>query len=225
MVNESFYDDELVARATGGDNNFYDNQHRMRQIIGWLNHLAIHTRPDILFAVSNLATKIMDANEYYIEQAMHIMRYLKGTINVGLVFSSEVKMELIANVDASYLTHEDSKSHSGICYSLGEGNTACFFSRSAKQKLVTRSSAEAELYALELSNIDIQSFRAILKFFGVTQFKPTKINKTISLLWRWQRDQRNQKIHLDTLICDTIIAKKLSRITRFTLIMFKATCK
>ena len=34
MVNESFYDDELVARATGGDNNFYDNQHRMRQIIG-----------------------------------------------------------------------------------------------------------------------------------------------------------------------------------------------
>ena len=177
MINEPIYNDELEAKATGGDENFYDNQHRMRQIIGLLNHIAIHTRPDILFAVSNLATKIMDANEYYIEQAMHIVRYLKGTINLGLVFSSEVKMELVANVDASFLTHDDSKSHSGICYSLGEGNTACFFSRSAKQKLVTRSSAEAELYALDLSIIDIQWFRAMLKFFGNTQLRPTKINE------------------------------------------------
>ena len=108
---------------------------------------------------------------------MHTVRCLKATINRGLVFSSEVKMELVANVDASFLTHDDSKSHSGICYSLGEGNTACFFSRSAKQKLVTRSSAEAELYALDLSIIDIQWFRAMLKFFGNTQLRPTKINE------------------------------------------------
>ena len=92
MMNGSVYYEELVARATGSDDNVSDNQHRMRQIIGLLNHLAIHTRPDILFAVSSLATKIMDANEYYIEQAMHIVRYLKGTINLGLVFSSEVEM-------------------------------------------------------------------------------------------------------------------------------------
>ena len=56
---------------------------------------------------------------------MHIVRYLKGTINLGSVFSSEVKLESVA----SYLIHEDSKSHSGICYSLGEGNMACKVSK------------------------------------------------------------------------------------------------
>ena len=60
---------------------------------------------------------------------MHIVRYLKGSINLGSVFSSEVKLESVANVDASYLIHEDSKSHSGICYSLGEGNMACKVSK------------------------------------------------------------------------------------------------
>ena len=67
-----------------------------------MNHIAIHTRPDISFAVTNLATKIMDANEYYIEHAMHIVRCFTGTIHRGLVFSSEVKMELDANFDVSY---------------------------------------------------------------------------------------------------------------------------
>ena len=42
---------------------------------------------------------------------------------------------------------------------------------------MTRSSAEAELYVLDLSIIDIQWFRAMIKFFGNTQLRPTKINE------------------------------------------------
>ena len=145
----------------------------MWQIIGLFNHTAIYTRPDALFAVSNLATKIIHASEYYIKQAMH----LKGSINIELVLFSAAKIELVANVDAIYWTHEDSKSDSGICNSLGKC-TACFLSKSAKQKPVTRSSAEAELYALNLSIIDIQWFRAMLKFCGNTQLGPS-----IDLLW------------------------------------------
>ena len=128
----------------------------MRKIIGLLNHIAIHTRPDILFAVSRLSTNIMNANEEYINDGKYIIKYLKGTKDLGLTFSTNVQPILIGYVDASYLTHEDAKSHSGMCYSLGEKSTACFFSKSSKQKLVTRSSAEAELYALDTSVCDIQ---------------------------------------------------------------------
>ena len=84
---------------------------------------------------------------------------------------------LIAYVDASYLTHDDAKSHSGMCYSLGENSTACFFSKSAKQKLVTRSSAEAELYALDISVCDVQWFRKVLQFLDNTQTEPTIIHE------------------------------------------------
>ena len=61
------------------------------------------------------------------------------------------------------------------CYSLGDNSTACFFSKSSKQKLVTLSSAEAELYALDTSVCDIQWFRKILEFLGNKQLEPTTI--------------------------------------------------
>ena len=38
-------------------------QNELRQIIGLLNHLAIHTRPDIMFPVTYLATRIKSADK------------------------------------------------------------------------------------------------------------------------------------------------------------------
>ena len=163
-----------IEQATGGD-TLEEKQHELRKIIGLLNHIAIHTRPDILFAVSRLSTNIMNANDEYINDGKYIIKYLKGTKDLGLTFSTKVKPILVGYVDASYLTHEDAKSHSGICYSLGQGSTACFFSKSAKQKLVTRSSAEAELYALDISVCDVQWFRKVLQFLDNTQTEPTTI--------------------------------------------------
>jgi uncharacterized membrane protein YGL010W len=56
-------------------------------------------------------------------------------------------------VDASYLTHADSKSHTGYCLSFGE--LGCFYSKSSKQQLVTTSSTHAEMRALYSLTIDI----------------------------------------------------------------------
>ncbi len=50
-----------------------------------------------------------------------------------------------AYVDASYRVHADMKSHTGCVITLGKGP---IFVRSAKQKLVSKSSTEAELIAL-----------------------------------------------------------------------------
>ena len=47
-------------------------------------------------------------------------------------------------VDASYAVHHDMKSHSGAVLSLGGG---CIYSKSAKQKINSKSSTEAELIA------------------------------------------------------------------------------
>lgn len=50
------------------------------------------------------------------------------------------------SVDASFGGHEDMRSHSEICTSLGKG---VFFAGSSKQKLNTRSSTEAELAGVD----------------------------------------------------------------------------
>ena len=81
---------KLEDRATGGDEKFYDNQHKMRQIIGLLNHVAIHTRPDILFAVSNLAT-IMKNNLWFDGKLYLVIKELKDykLINMCVKHSSD----------------------------------------------------------------------------------------------------------------------------------------
>jgi len=60
---------------------------------------------------------------------------------------------LTCYVDASYLTHLDSKSHSGYCLSFGEVGT--FYAKSSKQQLVTTSSTHTELRALYSLCIDL----------------------------------------------------------------------
>ena len=159
--------DKIITTEDGSE-----TQNKLRQLIRLLNHLAIHTRSDIMYSVSYLAIRITSANENDIEIGRHIVRYIKGTI--GLTFSSQAELILYGYADASYLTHNDAKSHSGICYSIGK-NTACFYSKSNKQKLITRSSAEAELIALDLCVVDIIWFRNMLEFVRAKQLQPTII--------------------------------------------------
>ena len=140
-----------------------------RKIIGLLMYVAIHTRPDILFAVSYLATKLAAPTAYHKKQALRVVKYLAGTPTLGLRFSSHGPIELFGYVDASYLAHEDAKGHTGMSYSIGEGNAA-FYSRSFKQKLVGRSSTEAEIQALDQAVVEVEWLRWLLSELGYLPF-------------------------------------------------------
>ena len=72
------------------------------------------------------------------------MRYLNGTRNLGLRLSSNRDSAVEGYADASYGVHPDSRSHTRSMHTLGKG---AYYARSAKQKLTTKSSAEAELVA------------------------------------------------------------------------------
>ena len=129
---------------------------KLRSIVGLLNHAAIHTRPDILFPTSFLATKMTEATESDIQDGLHIVKYLKGTPNLGLTFANNIEPVLEAFMDASHLLHWDSKGHSGLAYRLGSRKTACFDFASKKQSLVTRSSTDAEIYVIDKGCHDIK---------------------------------------------------------------------
>lgn len=59
-----------------------------RELIGALTYLAVSTRPDIAFTVSSLSqfNDCFDHTHWY--AAKRVLRYLKGIINLGLVFES-----------------------------------------------------------------------------------------------------------------------------------------
>ena len=72
-------------------------------------------------------------------------------------------MEIHTYVDASYGVHADGKSHTGGVISIGSGAA---FVKSSKQKLVSKSSTEAELIALSDMTSNIIWTREFLQHQG-----------------------------------------------------------
>ena len=67
-----------------------------RQMIGSLMYLT-NTRPDICFAVSQY---LIDPRSVHLIAAKHILRYLKGTIDYGLKYDANQKINLEGYVDS-----------------------------------------------------------------------------------------------------------------------------
>lgn len=57
-----------------------------REIVGCLNHAAVNTRPDISHAVSQLTQHSSSYGLIHITAAKHLLRYIKGTLDRGLIF-------------------------------------------------------------------------------------------------------------------------------------------
>ena len=76
---------------------------------------------------------------------VRLLEYLNQNSDLCLILAIGDKIQVIQYTDASYGVHHDGKSHTGSCISLGRG---AIWARSVKQKIVTKSSTEAELVAL-----------------------------------------------------------------------------
>ena len=107
-----------------------------------LLYVALRGRPDILLAVVFLASRVSKATIQDQAKLKRLLEYLYGTYDLPLILGADDIHTLYTFVDASYAVHEDMKSHTGGVITFGRGGIAC---KSAKQKLVTKSSTEAEL--------------------------------------------------------------------------------
>ena len=128
-----------------------------------LLYLALRTRPDILTCVSFLTTRVKAPTVEDNKKMDRLLRYLKGSKGKGIVINVSNDIGIKAYVDASYGVHADGKSHTGCIITLGEGP---IFVRSAKQKLVSKSSTDAELIALSDSTGQVIWTREFLQFQG-----------------------------------------------------------
>ena len=113
-------------------------------LLGGLIYI-LKTRPDIGFAVSLAATKSTNPDTVDWMELRTILHYLFNTRNYGLVLEKLPKgseLELVMCVDAGYLTHPDSRSHT--CFNLRFGKQGSFYTKSVKQSTIATSSTHAE---------------------------------------------------------------------------------
>src|SRR5271154_3287127 len=77
----------LLVAAMPGDKMC--NIKYYQRLTGSLNHLAVFTRPDISFAVSKLSQFNSNPTTSHLKAAMHVLRYLKGTCNLCIVYKRQ----------------------------------------------------------------------------------------------------------------------------------------
>lgn len=120
-------------------------QKDFHSMVAKLLYLAKRVRPDILTTVSFLATRVKEPNQQDLSKLSRLIRYIRGTVDYGIELTME-DGKLDAFVDASHCVHaKDGKSQTGVYVTIGTGP---IFVRSSKQKLVAKSSTEAELVAI-----------------------------------------------------------------------------
>jgi hypothetical protein len=103
---------------------------------------SMRARPDVLTAMSYLTSKVKNPNENDKKKLLRLLSYIRETINLKLILSSDKTAILKWWTDASFATRADMKSQTGAPMSMGTGT---IYSLSKKQKLNTNSSTQAEL--------------------------------------------------------------------------------
>ncbi|XP_021617918.1 uncharacterized mitochondrial protein AtMg00810-like [Manihot esculenta] len=116
-----------------------------RMLLGRLLYINL-TRPDICYAVQHLSQFMNKPRKPHWEAALHVLRYLKGSLHQGLYFPMSDDLSLSAYCDSDWAACTYSgKSLSGYCIYLGP----CLISwKTKKQTTVSKSSAEAEYRAM-----------------------------------------------------------------------------
>ncbi|KAL7583473.1 uncharacterized mitochondrial protein AtMg00810-like [Lactuca sativa] len=112
-----------------------------RSLAGALQYLTF-TRPDITYAVQKICLYMHDPREPHFNALKRILRYLQGTVSLGLQLYTSSSQLLVAYSDADWAGCPTScRSTSGFCIFLGH-NLVSWSSK--RQTTVSHSSAEAE---------------------------------------------------------------------------------
>jgi hypothetical protein len=102
----------------------------------------ICTHPDVSYALSVASRYQADPGESHWTLVKNILKYLRRTKDVFLIYEGDEELVVNGYTDASFQTNmDDSQSQSGFVFTINGGVVSW---KSSKQETVTDSTAEAE---------------------------------------------------------------------------------
>jgi len=136
---------DLFTVSEGRELLVGDQKEKFHALVAWLLYIAKRGRPDTLRAVSFLTTRVAAPTEEDWTKLMRVFKYLNGTRELVLTLCGSEGMVIAAYIDAAFAVHNDGKGHTGMTIMMGGGSA---YNKSSKQKLVAKSSTEAELIGI-----------------------------------------------------------------------------
>jgi ribonuclease HI len=170
-VKTPFESQSVLSKTADGDEPIDSEEYR--SITGSIMHLAVYTRPDIMFAASKLAQFNSNPSMQHYRAAKHLLRYIQGTKDFVLTFMHTDNLAPLGYCDASFAADpDDRKSTSGYIFFLANGPISW---QSNKQTTVALSTMEAEYIALTEAAKEAKFLRHLLSTISKPVLGPTLI--------------------------------------------------
>jgi hypothetical protein len=180
-----------------------------------LYYLAKRVRPQILTAISYLAPRVLNSTAEDQKKLDRVLSYLQFSRHHDFILCIGTECQLHAYIDSSFGVHEDGKSVTGIVIMLGK---ATIYVESGKQKIVTRSSTEAELIGMSDSLSQILWTREYLTAAGLI-IGPAIIHQdnqsTIFLAKKGKLTSERNILKSDTTSYHTTLKQRKSKCTTY----------
>jgi histone deacetylase 1/2 len=155
---------------TDGDLLSGEDSTRYRSIVGALQYMTL-TRPDISFAVNKVCQFLHAPTTVHWTAVKRILRYLRGTISLGLSLIRSSSILVSAFSDADWAGCPDDRRSTGGFAVFLDPNLVSWSAR--KQATVSRSSTDAEYKALANATAEVIWIQTLLAELGVPQPRPT----------------------------------------------------
>ena len=131
-----------------------------KSLVGSLRYLTC-TRLDILFGVGLVSRYMKALTMTHLKTAKRILRYLKDTLDYGLLYSPSKDFKLVGYNDSDWARDmDDRKSTTGFVFYMGD---TTFTWTSKKQSIVTLSTCEAEYIVATSGVCHAMWLRSLLK--------------------------------------------------------------
>jgi hypothetical protein len=167
-----------------------------RSLAGALQYLTF-TRPDISYAVQQVCLHMHHPKESHLAALKRILRYVRGTLHMGLLIRPSSQQELVVYTDADWAGCPDTrKSTSGYAVFLGV-NLISWSSK--RQNTVSRSSAEAEYRAVANAVAEASWLRQLLTELHTPLRKTTLVycDSAIYMSKNPVQHQRTKHVEID----------------------------
>ncbi len=180
------------------DHLLCEDEHSLyRSMVSSLMYAATCTRPDISFAVGELGRYSHKPTKAHMRAAKRVLRYLKGTRDLQLCYTSVETLEITGFADADYASDVDQrKSVTGYIFAC---NGAPIAWKSKRQATTATSTSEAEYVALSDSGkMAITLSNVLGELLGAIP-SPVNIyedNRAASLMAKGESSMKRSK-HID----------------------------
>jgi hypothetical protein len=143
-----------------------------QEILGSLSYLAIHTRPDIAYAVNACARFSNQPTFTACRVLIRILEYISNTFDVGITYSGEI-MDFHGFCDSDWAGDQDTRrSTTGFLAFMAGGPIAW---QSRLQTTIAASSMEAEYMAAFALIQEICWLRGVMSELGFELEEPTRV--------------------------------------------------